>query len=109
MPPKTPDSLALAAQRIAALEAELKAQQDANAKLKKASTGPLTIKTGQAGGVSVYGLGRFPVTLYREQWERLLAPAQVTAILGYIEVNKSTLKAKGDPKVVPAAAATSAL
>jgi hypothetical protein len=42
-----------------------------NARLK---AGPaLRCKVGEKGGVSVYGLGRFPVTLYKEQWEKLFA------------------------------------
>ena len=43
-----------------------------NEALKKRSEKGLSLKVSQKGGVSVYGLGRFPVTLYKEQWEKLL-------------------------------------
>jgi hypothetical protein len=52
----------------------------------------LTSKVGEKGGVSVYGLGRFPMTLYYEQWKRLLAASP--EILAYLEENKSRLKMK---------------
>lgn len=66
------DPLALAAKRIADLEAQVKAQEEANAALVKARTS-LTVSVGPSGAVSVYGLGRFPMTAYAEQWERILA------------------------------------
>jgi len=61
-----------------------------------AATAPkaLTLKVSQQGAVSVYGLGRFPVTLYREQMERLLNHAP--AIREFIEENNTALKTKGD-------------
>jgi hypothetical protein len=46
----------------------------------------------EKGGVSVYGLGRFPVTLYKEQWTKLLSMAD--EILGFIKENEPKLKAK---------------
>ena len=46
----------------------------------------------EKGGVSVYGLGRFPVTLYYEQWVRLLD--QVDQLREFLEENKSSLKLK---------------
>ena len=46
----------------------------------------------EKGGVSVYGLGRFPVTLYYEQWKRLLDAAD--DLKAFIEENKSKLKLK---------------
>jgi len=49
----------------------------------------VTMKVGAKGGVSVYGMGRFPTTLYPEQWIRLLANAE--AILEFIEANKGSL------------------
>lgn len=56
---------------------------------KKVET-PLTFRVGAKGGVSVYGLGRFPVTLYFGQWVRLLdAAAELRA---FLETNKSDLK-----------------
>ena len=50
------------------------------------------MKVSEKGGVSVYGLGRFPVTLYQEQWIKLLALAD--PIRAFIEENRSKLKAK---------------
>jgi len=54
--------------------------------------GALDFKVSEKGGVSVYGLGRFPVTLYYEQWIRLLDQAQ--QIRDFMEANKSQLKMK---------------
>ena len=53
---------------------------------------PHSFKVGEKGGVSVYGLGRFPVTLYYEQWIRLLDAA--TDLRAFLEENKSRLKLK---------------
>jgi hypothetical protein len=55
-------------------------------------TNRIDFKIGEKGGVSVYGLGRFPVTLYYEQWIRLLNSAD--ALLAFLEENKSKLKLK---------------
>jgi hypothetical protein len=55
-------------------------------------TGELEFKVGEKGGVSVYGLGRFPVTLYYEQWIRLLDAAP--RLREFLEQNKSRLKLK---------------
>ena len=52
--------------------------------------GSLEFRVGEKGGVSVYGLGRFPVTLYYEQWVRLLH--SVDALRAFLEENKSKLK-----------------
>jgi hypothetical protein len=54
--------------------------------------GTLEFKVGAKGGVSVYGLGRFPVTLYYEQWTRLLDAAE--GLRSFLEENKSSLKLK---------------
>jgi hypothetical protein len=54
--------------------------------------GVLEFKVSEKGGVSVYGLGRFPVTLYYEQWLRLLE--QVDQLREFLEANKSALKRK---------------
>ena len=54
--------------------------------------GALDFKVSEKGGVSVYGLGRFPVTLYYEQWVRLLDQAE--QIRAFLEENKSSLKMK---------------
>ena len=55
-------------------------------------TGSLEFRVGEKGGVSVYGLGRFPVTLYYEQWIRLLDIAD--GLRAFLEENKSKLKLK---------------
>jgi hypothetical protein len=63
-----------AARRIVTMtdsDNELEKLRAENARLKAGK--PLTCKVGEKGGVSVYGLGRFPVTLYKEQWEKLFA------------------------------------
>lgn len=54
--------------------------------------GTLEFRVGEKGGVSVYGLGRFPVTLYYEQWIRLLDSAE--GLREFLEENKSRLKLK---------------
>ncbi len=54
--------------------------------------GALQFKVSEKGGVSVYGLGRFPVTLYYEQWLRLLE--QVDQLREFLEANKSAVKLK---------------
>ena len=54
--------------------------------------GSLEFKVGEKGGVSVYGLGRFPVTLYYEQWVRLLDAAE--GLRTFLEENKNKLKLK---------------
>ena len=53
-------------------------------------TGKLEFRVGEKGGVSVYGLGRFPVTLYYEQWMKLLDTAE--DLKAFMESNKSRLK-----------------
>jgi hypothetical protein len=56
-------------------------------------TGSLEFRVSEKGGVSVYGLGRFPVTLYYEQWTRLLEASE--KLREFLEENKSKLKFKG--------------
>jgi hypothetical protein len=56
-------------------------------------SGSLEFRVSEKGGVSVYGLGRFPVTLYYEQWTRLLEAAE--KLREFLEENKSKLKLKG--------------
>lgn len=74
-------------------ESELERLRRENAALKaKQADKPLTFKVGDKGGVSVYGLGRFPVTLYREQFERLLDAAP--QIRAFIADNAAKLKVK---------------
>ena len=54
--------------------------------------GALEFRVSEKGGMSVYGLGRFPVTLYYEQWTRLLD--QVDQLREFLEANKSAMKLK---------------
>lgn len=54
--------------------------------------GSLEFRVGEKGGVSVYGLGRFPVTLYYEQWVRLLDAS--TELRAFLQENKGRLKLK---------------
>ena len=54
----------------------------------------ISMKVSDKGALSLYGLGRFPVTLYRTQWERLLAPDQVAATLAFIKANHALLAVK---------------
>ena len=76
----------------------LRAQNEAlnaeNASLKNKKTGSVSMKVSEKGAVSVYGLGRFPVTLYQEQWSKLLGLAEEIKV--FIEENKAKLKVKGE-------------
>jgi hypothetical protein len=74
------------------LKAEVERLRAENEKLKKPSRGTMSLKVSEKGGLSVYGLGRFPVTLYREQWEKLLAMSD--QIREFIQENDATLKKK---------------
>jgi hypothetical protein len=58
----------------------------------KKRSGAMEFRVSEKGGVSVYGLGRFPVTLYYEQWTRLLGAAEDLKV--FLEENKSKLKLK---------------
>ena len=72
---------------------ELKAQLAAAQKqLGSKKSGSLDFRVGEKGGVSVYGLGRFPVTLYYEQWVRLLGAAD--ELKNFLEEQKSAGKLK---------------
>jgi hypothetical protein len=77
------------------LQAELARLKAENEALRNKQQGErkLTVKISEKGALSVYGLGRFPVTLYREQWEFLLANS--SGILAYIKANEKSLKVKG--------------
>jgi hypothetical protein len=71
---------------------ELKARLEELEKKGVRRGGELDFKVGEKGGVSVYGLGRFPVTLYYEQWNRLLEATP--KLREFLEENKSKLKLK---------------
>jgi hypothetical protein len=75
------------------LKAELERLKRENASLKKGSSKGVSMKVSEKGGLSVYGLGRFPVTLYKEQWLKLID--LVEEIRGFIESHESELKSKG--------------
>ena len=74
------------------VQAELARLRAENEALKQKRNTSVSMKVSEKGGVSVYGLGRFPVTLYQEQWIKLLAMAE--EIKTFIEENRSKLKAK---------------
>lgn len=74
------------------LKAELERLRVENEQLKAKSTRGTSIRVSEKGGVSVYGLGRFPVTLYKEQWLKLLAMAD--ELRAFIAENDARLKTK---------------
>jgi hypothetical protein len=76
-------------QKLARLEAENKQLRE---QMEARKSGQLRLKVSEKGGLSVYGLGRFPVTLYKEQWIRLLDHAE--EIKEFLKDNDSLLKAK---------------
>ncbi len=75
------------------MKEELERLRTENEALKKRSEKGLSLKVSQKGGISVYGLGRFPVTLYKEQWEKLLDMSD--DIRAFIQENEPQLKTKG--------------
>lgn len=74
------------------LRAELERLRAENEALKSGGPRRASLKVSEKGGVSVYGLGRFPVTLYKEQWTRLLDMSD--EIRAFIRENESRLKSK---------------
>ena len=76
------------------VKAELERLRAENERLKQRAGRSVTMKVSEKGGVSVYGLGRFPVTLYKEQWAKLLDLAD--DIRAFIKENEGKLKAKGE-------------
>jgi hypothetical protein len=77
------------------IQTELERLRAENEALKqKRAPGSVSMKVSEKGAVSVYGLGRFPVTLYQEQWLKLLAMAD--QIREFIEENKARLKVKSE-------------
>jgi hypothetical protein len=71
---------------------ELERLRAENARLKSTARRGVSLKVSEKGGVSVYGLGRFPVTLYKEQWTKLLDMAD--DIRAFIRDNDASLKTK---------------
>jgi hypothetical protein len=74
------------------LKAELERLKAENEALKAKTTRATSIRVSEKGGVSVYGLGRFPVTLYKEQWLKLLDLAEDLKV--FIAENEGKLKTK---------------
>ena len=74
------------------LQAELERLRAENERLKTSGRSTPAMKVSEKGALSVYGMGRFPVTLYKEQWLRLLAMAN--DIKSFIEANNDRLKSK---------------
>ena len=74
------------------LKAELERLRTENEQLKQRAVRGVSLKVSEKGAVSVYGLGRFPVTLYKEQWTKLLAMAE--DIKAFIKAHDAELKTK---------------
>jgi hypothetical protein len=74
------------------LEQELARLRAENDRLKNKGASGLSLKVSEKGAVSLYGMGRFPVTLYKEQWLRIIASAP--DIEAFIRENDSKLKTK---------------
>jgi hypothetical protein len=88
-------SASLHAQTITELNGTIEALA---AQLKLAKTqkkGRLYPKVSPKGAVSVYGLGRFPTTLYREQWEKILSDDFIAELRDFLKENASSLSVKG--------------
>ena len=73
--------------------AELERLKAENERLKRQQSKGLSLKVSEKGGLSVYGLGRFPVTLYKEQWTKLLDMADEIRV--FMRENDAQLKSKG--------------
>jgi len=74
------------------MKAELERLRAENSALKKTTAKGLSLKVSEKGALSVYGMGRFPVTLYKEQWLKLLDLNE--DIRAFIKANDTQLKAK---------------
>jgi hypothetical protein len=85
------------AEDVASLKAQLEEAKKelANAKAKQSrSNGELTIKVSKKGAVSLYGMGRFPTTLYREQWEKVFE--NMERIQAFMKENRDLLPSKAE-------------
>ena len=76
------------------VKAELERLRAENERLRNRTARSTSLKVSEKGGVSVYGLGRFPVTLYKEQWTKLLAMSD--DIKAFIKEHDSELKTKAE-------------
>ena len=74
------------------MKAELEKLRAENAALKNTPKRAMSLKVSEKGGLSLYGLGRFPVTLYKEQWNKLLDMAD--EIRAFLKENDSKFKTK---------------
>jgi hypothetical protein len=74
------------------VQSELERLKAENERLKGAQSRGMSMKVSEKGALSVYGLGRFPVTLYKEQWTKLLAMAD--DIKAFLRDNDDKLKTK---------------
>ncbi len=74
------------------MQSELERLRAENERLKSAGRSRLAMKVSEKGALSVYGMGRFPVTLYKEQWLRLLTMSD--EIKAFIAANDASLKSK---------------
>jgi hypothetical protein len=74
------------------MKTELERLRKENAALKKGASTGIRMKVSEKGAVSIYGMGRFPVTLYKEQWLKLLAMSD--NIRAFIAANEAQLKSK---------------
>ena len=75
------------------LKAELERLRNENAALKKGAATGISMKVSEKGALSIYGMGRFPVTLYKEQWLKLLD--MEADIRAFVAANNAQLKTKG--------------
>jgi hypothetical protein len=75
------------------LKAELERLRNENAALKKGAATGISMKVSEKGALSIYGMGRFPVTLYKEQWLKLMDMSD--QIRSFIAANDDKLKTKG--------------
>ena len=74
------------------MKAELERLRSENSALKKGAATGITMKVSEKGGPSVYGMGRFPITLYKEQWLKLMDMSD--AMRAFFKANDSLLKTK---------------
>ncbi len=74
------------------MRAELERLRKENESLKKGASRGVSLKVSEKGGLSVYGLGRFPVTLYKEQWTKLLGLSD--EIRTFLREHDAELKSK---------------
>ena len=74
------------------MRAELERLRKENESLKKSASKGISLKVSEKGGLSVYGLGRFPITLYKEQWTKLLGIAD--EIRAFLKEHDAELKTR---------------